>query len=309
MSIAAETFNPEAWGYNGVEVAITIHAADHFNNPVPDGASVYFTTEGGQIQSQCQIENGSCFVNWTSANPRPDENDVPGGMAGRITILASMLGEESFIDANGNGVLDNGDPAYSNIPEAFRDDNEDGEKHPTYEEFVDFNTNGIYDDADSDPAYNGVLCCDAAAVAAAEAAVAQGEDSGVCYGVTPTTSPVCSSEKNINVRESVVLIMAENFADITLFSGTVDPGNVVTFEIVGSRNGQIMPAGTTITAELQEGNIDDSYAVPNSNFNARTGDALGLDLFRFVIPGGAIGPLTILVSTPNGNVTRADYSF
>ncbi|PVV13637.1 MAG: hypothetical protein B6D82_07655, partial [gamma proteobacterium symbiont of Ctena orbiculata] len=147
MSLAAETLNPETWNFDGEVVEIVVHAADHFNNPVPDGASVYFTTEGGQIQSQCQFADGRCVVNWTSANPRPQEEFLPGGMAGRITILASMLGEESFIDANGNGVLDAGDTAFANIPEAYRDDNEDGERHPSLEEFVDFNTNATYDDA------------------------------------------------------------------------------------------------------------------------------------------------------------------
>ncbi|MEW8530075.1 MAG: Ig-like domain-containing protein [Candidatus Thiodiazotropha sp.] len=304
MTLGPEIFNPETWSVNGVEIPITVHAADHFNNPVPDGASVYFTTEGAQIQSQCQIVNGTCSVNWTSANPRPDENDVPDGMAGRLTILATMLGEESFIDANGNGVLDAGDPAFSNIPEAFRDDNEDGEKHPTYEEFVDFNTNGIYDDADSDTDYNGVLCCDAAAVATAEAAVAQGEDPGVCFGVTPTTSPVCSSEKNISVRQQTVMIMAESYPTITLVSGTVAAGNVVTFEIVGERNGQIMPAGTSITAELEDGSIDESYTVPNSKFNARLGDRNGFDEFWFAIPSDGVPPLTVIVTTPGGIENR-----
>ncbi|MCG8049319.1 MAG: Ig-like domain-containing protein [Candidatus Thiodiazotropha endolucinida] len=308
MSIATESRNPEAWEFDGVEIGITVHAADHFNNPVPDGASVYFTTEGGQIQSQCQIENGRCSVNWTSSNPRPEDNDVPGGMAGRITILATMLGEESFIDANGNGVLDNGDPAYANIPEAFRDDNEDGEKHPTYEEFVDFNTNGIYDNADSDLNYNGVLCCDTDAVTAAEAAVAAGEDPGVCYGVTPTTSPACSSEKNISVRARLFMIMAESTPSITLVDGSVAAGSSATFEIVGADTGQIMPAGTTVTASLEEGDIDDSYEVPDSNFNARIGlDKRGLDVFTFNIPTDGVGPLTILVTTPKGIAWRYDY--
>ncbi|MEW7998448.1 MAG: hypothetical protein AB2786_05605 [Candidatus Thiodiazotropha endolucinida] len=309
MTLGPEIFNPETWVINGVEIALTVHAADHFNNPVPDGASVYFTTEGGQIQSQCQIENGRCSVNWTSSNPRPQENDVPDGMAGRITILASMLGEESFIDANGNGVLDNGDPAFADIPEAFRDDNEDGAKHPSHEEFVDFNTNGIYDGVGSDPNYNGVLCCDTAAVAAAEAAVASGEDPGVCFGVTPATLPACSSEKNINVREQTVLIMAESSALITLVEGTVGAGNTVTFEIVGRQTGQIMPMDTSIAAELEEGDIDDSYTVPNSAFNARLEDRGGLDEFTFNIPSDAIGPLTILVTTPSGVISRDDYPF
>jgi hypothetical protein len=309
MTLGPEVFNPEAWNYNGIEVVLTVHAADHFNNPVPDGASVYFTTEGGQIQSQCQIVNGRCSVTWTSANPRPQDDDVPGGMAARITILASMLGEESFIDANGNGVLDNQDPAYANIPEAFRDDNEDGVKHPTHEEFVDFNTNGVYDDANADPNYNGVLCCDTAAVAVAADAVAMGEDPGVCYGVTPITSIVCSSEKNINVREQVVMIMAESFPSITLVGGTVAAGSSAVFEIVGSTTGQILPAETSITAELDEGDIKDSYVVPSSNFNARIDDWGGLDLFQFNIPADATGPLTITVSTPAGNVTKRSFSF
>ncbi|MEW8680310.1 MAG: hypothetical protein AB2536_00225 [Candidatus Thiodiazotropha endolucinida] len=309
ISLSASVLNPEALGFDGEEVELTVHAADHFNNPVPDGASVYFTTEGGQIQSQCQIVDGVCSVTWTSSNPRPMENDVPGGMAGRITILASMLGEESFIDANGNGVLNSGDIAFANIPEAFRDDNEDGVKHPTHEEFVDFNTNGIYDDVNSDPNYNGSLCCDTDAVTAAEVAVAAGEDPGVCFGVTPITSPVCSSEKNINVRDDIFMIMAESFASITQISGTVGAGNSVSFEIVGAQTGQIMPAGTTVTANLEEGSIDDSYAVPNSNFNARLGDSLGADIFTFNIPGDGIGPLTILVTTPKGNSTRLDVGF
>ncbi|MEW8131732.1 MAG: hypothetical protein AB2758_22005, partial [Candidatus Thiodiazotropha endolucinida] len=309
MSLSTETFNPESWRIDGVEVELTVHAADHFNNPVPDGASVYFTTEGGQIQSQCQIVDGSCSVTWTSSNPRPTDDFLPGGM-GRITILASMLGEESFIDANGNGVLDSGDTAFSTIPEAFRDDNEDDAKHTSLEEFVDFNTNGIYDGASSDPNYNGALCCDTDAVTAAEAAVAVGEDPGVCFGATPITSPVCSSEKNINVRDDIVMVMAESFASITLVNGTVAAGSSVTFEIVGAQTGQIMPAGTTVTADLEEGDIDDSYEVPNSSFNAtRSGDQLGADIFTFNIPGDAIGPLTILVTTPNNNATRLDISF
>ncbi|MEW8621893.1 MAG: hypothetical protein AB2559_09960 [Candidatus Thiodiazotropha endolucinida] len=308
ISLSATTLNPESWSFDGEVVELTILAADHFNNPVPDGASVYFTTEGGQIQSQCQIENGGCSVNWTSSNPRATDDFLPGGMA-RITILATMLGEESFIDANGNGVLDAGDTAFSTIPEAFRDDNEDDAKHASLEEFVDFNTNGIYDGANADPNYNGALCCDTSAVTTAEAAVAAGEDPGVCFGVTPTTSPVCSSEKNINVRDDIVLIMAESFASITLVSGTVEPGSSVTFEIVGAQTGQIMPAATTVTAALEEGDIDDSYAVPNSNFNARLSDRGGSDLFTFNIPSDGIGPLTILVSTPKGNTTRLDVSF
>ncbi|PVV09010.1 MAG: hypothetical protein B6D77_10715 [gamma proteobacterium symbiont of Ctena orbiculata] len=307
MSLASVILNPEGWDLDGTEVELVVHAADHFNNPVPDGTSVYFTTEGGQVQSQCQFEDGDCIVIWTSSNPRPQENDVPGGLAGRITILASMLGEESFVDANGNGVLDAGDTAFANIPEAFRDDNEDGERHPSLEEFVDFNTNSIYDGANSDPNYNGALCCDSAAVTEAESAVASGEDPGVCFGVTPTTTPVCSEEKNINVRAQIAMIMAESSATITHLEGSLSAGGRPLFEIVGRDTGQILPAGTTISAELFVGNIRDTYVVPNSNFNARTDDELGFDEFSFGIPTDAVGPMRIIVTTPAGYVNIREF--
>jgi hypothetical protein len=309
MSLSAEVLNPEAWNYDGVEVALSVHAADHFNNPVPEGTSVYYTTEGGQVQSQCQIADGSCSVYWTSANPRPTDGFIPDGMAGRVTVLATMLGEESFIDANGNGVLDSGDTAFASIPEAFRDDNEDGVREEGYEEFVDFNTNGIYDGADVDPNYNGALCCDTKAVAAAQQAVAQGEDPGVCYDVTPVTTITCSSEKNINVRDDLVLVMSESSASITLVSGTLAEGETVVFEIVGAQNGQVMPAESTVEANLVVGAIQDEYIIPSTNFNAREDSALGLDLFAFSIPIGAEGPLTVSITTPLELTTRAKFSF
>ena len=47
ISIAAEMFNPEGLQYNNEEVKIIFQAADYFNNFVPDGSMVYFTTELG----------------------------------------------------------------------------------------------------------------------------------------------------------------------------------------------------------------------------------------------------------------------
>ncbi|MCU7918019.1 MAG: hypothetical protein KZQ95_06625 [Candidatus Thiodiazotropha sp. (ex Epidulcina cf. delphinae)] len=318
MSLATEVFNPETWNIDGVKVRLTVHASDHFNNPVPDGASIYFTTEGGQIQSQCQINDGSCSVSWTSSNPRPWDDIAPGGM-GRITILATMLGEESFIDANGNGVLDLGDTAFAQIPEAFRDDNEDGARDPVLEEFVDFNANSIYDGASVDPNYNGALCCDAAAVADAIAAVGAGEDPGVCFSATPITAPVCSAEKNIHVRQSIVLIMAEQWAAITPVSGVTGGqidltggGVAVSFEIVGAMARQIMPAGTTVLFTTSNGKIEgkSSFNVPNSNFNARLSDSGGFDTFTVLLtptenqaPGDDTGLLTVDVTTPGGSTT------
>ncbi|MCG7962564.1 MAG: hypothetical protein N0E54_07690, partial [Candidatus Thiodiazotropha taylori] len=323
ISLSAEILNCEGLNLDGTEVEVTVHASDHFNNPVPDGTAVYFTTEGGQIQSQCQIDDGACSVIWTSSNPRPWEDLLPGGM-GRVTILATMLGEESFVDANGNGVLDSGDTPFADIPEAFRDDNEDGVRDPVAEEFVDFNNNNTYDDVGVDPDYNGALCCDAAAVAEAQSAVASGDDPGVCFGVTPVSVVSCSAEKNINVRDSLVLVMSESFPVILLDGVDVDvatgfleidlPAGIstYTFTIRGAVTGQVMPAGTTVNFTTTNGSIETggSFIVPSTNANARLASQAGVVDYRVALtptenrnPGDETGILTIKVTTPGGTTS------
>lgn len=71
----------ETLQYDNETFDITVLIADHFNNPVPDGTSVYLTTEGGAIgtldgeegnpQLECLSVDGACTVQWRSQNPRP----------------------------------------------------------------------------------------------------------------------------------------------------------------------------------------------------------------------------------------------
>ena len=63
--------------------------------------------------------------------------------AGRATILATAIGEESFTDTNGNGYWDPGEP-FVNLGEPYRDDNENG-AYDSGEYFLDFNQNGMRD--------------------------------------------------------------------------------------------------------------------------------------------------------------------
>src|SRR6185369_13293017 len=128
---------------------VTARLSDHFHNPVPDGTAVSFTTNGGSIQPSCTTINGACSVTWTSQNPRPF---VPGINVGRATIHAYAVGEEAFVDLNGNGVADTGE--FTDNSEAYRDDNENGVRDVS-EPFIDFNGNGQFDGPDGK--YNGVL--------------------------------------------------------------------------------------------------------------------------------------------------------
>ena len=162
FSLSSSNLNPEADTIDGQAVSITAFLADTFNNPVPDGTAVSFTTEGGQIQPSCTTTNGSCSVVWTSAEPRVADH--------RITVLATAIGHETLVDSNGNNVYDDQDggaldlgvdsgfdfatpptSGFVDISEAWRDDNEN-RVLDSNEIFLDFDgsgdfsvANGIFD--------------------------------------------------------------------------------------------------------------------------------------------------------------------
>jgi len=127
MTISIATQNPQAWNFDGVEVDVVARLADHFNNRVPDGTTVYFTTEGGAIEPSCQTLNGECKVVWRSQDPRPIDH--------RVTILATAIGTESFYDADGNGkyTLADGEP------------------------YIDANGNNVFDEAFTDSNSNSIF--------------------------------------------------------------------------------------------------------------------------------------------------------
>jgi hypothetical protein len=106
FSLAQATKNIEGFNIDGTPNSYNIIASDRNGNPVPAGTSINFVAEGGQIESIKQIQLASGLARTTagfvSSNPRPAD--------GRITVTAYALGEESFIDQNGNNIYDPGEP-------------------------------------------------------------------------------------------------------------------------------------------------------------------------------------------------------
>lgn len=102
FSISLGVINLEAYDYDGVQTKINVYLADSFNNPVPDGTTVNFTTEGGSPNpSFCNTSQGSCSVTWSSHRSLPLDH--------RVTILATAEGHESFQDTDGNNEYSNDD--------------------------------------------------------------------------------------------------------------------------------------------------------------------------------------------------------
>ncbi len=307
FSLSATTLNPEAWNHDGVEVVITARLADRFNNPVPDGTAITFTTEGGSIEGSCLTSGGACSVTWTSQDVRPcgqtlGANSIVGadidvvlnncmetgapntgpqsGFAplgqpygGRATITATAVGEESFTDENGNFVFDDGE-SFTDLPEAFLDINENGAFNSSMDIFFDFNEDGQYNAADGK--FNGVLC---------------------------KHSTLCSTQQTLHVRDSLVLVMSgsgaylsANPTTITIPNGGVGSTTVQLSDL----HNQPMPAGTTVNVETTAGTLisDDSFSINSTNYNGGIG--FGISVEGQGEDDGGSGVAIISVTTPKG---------
>ena len=123
--------NIEGYNIDGTTNTYQIIAADRSGNPVPAGTSINFVAEGGQIEAirQTTLVNGIArtVANFVSAEPRPVD--------GRVTITSYALGEESFIDLNGNNSYDVGEP-FQDLGNVFKDRNFDGSYAASVDEYV-----------------------------------------------------------------------------------------------------------------------------------------------------------------------------
>jgi hypothetical protein len=143
FSLSQLTKNIEGMGIDGATNSYTIIASDRSGNPVPAGTAINFVTESGQIEAISQTNVlpsipaqgsgsglGIAIAKFVSANPRPAD--------GRFTVTAYALGEESFIDQNGNNSYDLGEP-FQDLGNVFKDRLFDGSYDASVDEYVPTN--------------------------------------------------------------------------------------------------------------------------------------------------------------------------
>ena len=276
VDLSMECVNIEGWNLTGTTTQVTVRLSDRYNNPVPDNTAITLHTEGGQIGGSCLTATtpadgaGVCSVTFVSQNPRPAD--------GRITILATAIGEESFIDNDADGFFNNTDIPLE-IGEPFRDDNESG-AYDLGEVFSDFNSNGLRDDATHADYvnFNGLLC--------------------------DSMTALCSPNETLFVSDSGVVVVSGSTA---VFShapaGVLDvsAGTASVTVTIGDVNGQPMAGGTTIEAETANGTLvgPDNYDVSCSTNNGP------LDYVFTVEPDttSSSGPLTITVTSVSGIIS------
>ena len=161
LTLVADILNPRIGRCMGETVELTAFARDRFGHPVPDGTAILFSPEAGTIvESACQTQDGSCSVTWRSQ--LPVEGDRATLDNARATILAYAIGEEGFIDHDGDGRFGSaeasaGSSAWTDTGEPFRDDDEDGSFTPgTDGFFYDYDEDGQRTGANGQ--FDGVLC-------------------------------------------------------------------------------------------------------------------------------------------------------
>lgn len=236
----------------GEPVNVSVRMADRFNNPVPEGTAVNFRTEGGAIQSTCftgdplgdpTLESGVCSVVLNVRNPRPDN--------GRVAVLATALGEETFIDRNGNGFFDAGDGFDDDLPEAFVDSDGDGNRGPD-EPFVDTNQDQQYSLGDGE--FNGYVC-----------------DAPGLNCESDLVHVRASGDVIFSLARNGLLINCSDAGGLCPFQPAgVGPGETLGINIeVSDINGQVPPSGTTYTLITTDGSVLEPATV--GPFNTNTG--------------------------------------
>lgn len=267
FSLSADIVNPEFYTVDGNSIVLTARASDRFGNPVPDGSAVSFMTEGGigTITPRCTMVNGACSVTLVSSGNR---QKLVG--AGRMTVLAHMVGEESFNDLNGNGVFDTGE-SWSDQGEVFLNADETAHAAPLsllavdgsayVEPFIDFNGDGIYNGPDGQ--YNGVL---------------------------RSASIPASVAKTIHVSSSRVVIwsasaLGGNVLTYPLSAGKLcASGSLISQFAFAARdsNGNVLPAKTQVDLEITQTVLVDALG------NAINNPAQLSGLTSFTIPSTAV---------------------
>jgi len=256
FSLSSTILNAEGWDVDGTEVTVVARMADAFNNPVPDGTTVSFTTEGGSIEDACQTLNGACSVKWTSQLPRPEGETILNGAGqmfrnpnadlafdstlgiygniygqkygGRATVTATAIGEESFPDLNGNGRFDAAEAS-----EFLSGTDVTGQAFDLNDAFNDYNEDGIFNPQQTGGQSGGSLEKLVDFNSNGVFDLKDGKYNGVLCSdpVHSACADGTSDSKSLFVRRSLVIVMSGSTAYAT------ESNNIVIADSTGTHTG------------------------------------------------------------------------
>lgn len=301
VSLEIEKLSIEGANIDGVETLVTLSLADRQGNPVPDGTSINFVTEGGvMIPPICNTGvwqnpstglvqgftgNSQCTVKIRSQNPRPAD--------GLVSILAYAAGEKDFVDLNFDNVYSPGEP-FTDLGNAFRDDAA--------------RVSGV-----TGPYVDGYFSVPRAGSATCDGGFLGRPNS--CSGVW---GPV-------DVRQQAVVVFASSRAAITvgsLVASTQIPRSMPVTNgvpqldvVVADTNGNSMPMGTTVDFKtIDDGNTVPGLLLANCTLSSPANYVIGKTIApskisAFLAFCTAGDKFQVKVTSPLGTVTEQTFSF
>jgi adhesin/invasin len=291
LSLAPEFHNIAGGVTFGLQNQITAYVGDRFGNIVPDGTSVSFITEGGTIG---QSIGGGAFTTTTQfgqatailQSAAPTTPNLGGvstlrnrgykcsddyaevnnptseslcGNPGLVTLVAFTTGSESFVDKNGNGVFDDGEP-FKDLTEPYIDGN-DNNIFDEGELYIDVNGNGQFDngnglfDGPGGQSQNTTIWRSGRILFSASAALVRVRSNGkipstftIPLGSSQTFTVENSKENEFSISD----IYGNHLVDGTMFKVTASRGRLsgTTDFIFSDSSGRGMaPVGFTLSSE------------------------------------------------------------
>lgn len=271
LSMTFDKRGIEAFGVDGTTAVVTLNLSDRQGNPVPDGTAVNFVTEAGvMIPPTCvtgaQPGDSQCSVSIRSQGTRPAN--------GLVTILAYAVGEEDFVDANGNNTFDCGE-SFADLPLAYRDDT-------MTSSVVNAHLSG-------------------------EFSVPRAAASSACgIGVTPIVTAGDGVWGPADVRKQEVIVFSTSGAFIT--SGSISPSTLA--YTVADGNGNSMPTGTAVSVTVADNTPANllTCALASGGSTTVPSSLLPMTSSAF-FTGCAPGDLFIVtVTSPLGTISRGSFT-
>ncbi len=142
----------------GGTLTITAYGADK-DGLKTAGNPITFRSNYGGIEPSCTLTDGTCSVTFTTLGALPDRsldtiNNVESIFA---NFVIYTLGEESFIDTNGNGYFDDGDgTTFVDIDEPYLDNDNNNTFDQGVDTPIDIDGSGGY--TKKDGLYSGSNC-------------------------------------------------------------------------------------------------------------------------------------------------------
>ena len=259
----------EALTYLHLTTTLTFSVSDRSGNNVPDGTAVTFVAASGHVDGSCTLTNSTCTVTYTADGTAPSN--------GRDIVLAYLDGEESFVDANGDGVYNSG--------ETFSD------------------TGKVYKDVDGSLTFT---TGDELVLGGATGTSTCAYDATTYPSVINTCDGAWSSA--IKVRKQTTITWAAGADALMTLSGSRSASELTVLIQDSSGNGNAMPSGSTVAAAITSSSPTCTVkSVTPSTIPAgstrTTSHVIALDSAADCTTVA----VTVTVTTPKGTVSRTTF--